>query len=66
MVFDVEGEVISAGISQKGKNWVNLLVSRPDKSGKDVIMVFAKQPGQRPGEVKKFKCSALVKMAFEV
>ncbi|RJQ23111.1 MAG: hypothetical protein C4560_01310 [Nitrospiraceae bacterium] len=66
MVFKIDGEVISKSGSKKGGDILNILVDRPDRSGRDVIAVFMKGvTSHKVGDLIELQVSSFVKMAYE-
>lgn len=67
MNFEVTGEVLNSGTSKKnGSHFLQLLIERPDKSGKDVLLIFTKTNSYKAGQKITMKCSSFVKVANEV
>ncbi|MCE5194375.1 MAG: hypothetical protein LLF28_02800 [Nitrospiraceae bacterium] len=44
MKVEIKGKVISTGSTKKGGSFANVLCSRPDGTGSDVVFLLTKKP----------------------
>ncbi len=65
MVIEIQGEIIRTGVTKTGKNFLNILVARPDGQ-RDTVTVFTSKDGFKAGSQYKGKVDVFVKMCNEV